>query len=172
MPLDKSIFESGLVAAFAIGEVPPQGHGETPEIMGEIATAYETYAMLAQHCGALTPTLVNKSALESALKASGAKYEDTDWSIPAGEWADGFEAFWDGALFGGTGSVSAPGGGTSGLKSALAGIFEGAASSNGAVTSAMVAQQIAAAADAFTKLVMAEDSAVPSPSGCPPAPIS
>lgn len=171
MPLDKSLLETGIVAAFAVGEVPPPGHGQMDVIMGLIATAYNAYAILAQSCAALTPTQVKFADLKDLLKASGAKYEKADWSVPAGEWADAFETYWTGGKFGGTGSVTTIGG-TSALKAALTGIFSGAASSLGAIPSAVVAQQMAAALDVFTKTVMVKDTAVPSPSGCGPAPIS
>ena len=68
-----------------------------------LAQAYNEYAVQASACSAAAPTVVNLNGLIDGLKETlntGGDYLDI-----AEPFADAFETYWTGALFGPTGSV-------------------------------------------------------------------
>lgn len=160
MPLNLAQLQAGLTLAMAPGFVPPPGNAPGATIAAAVATAYDTYAKLATACNALNPTVVNLPGLSDGLVAAfdisaGGK----DAPTAAEEWADAFEAYWTGALFGATGVVTpAP---AADLKGPLEGLFNIKPSAFPAFITAF-----ATAVDTWTKTVEVVDSAVPPPSGC------
>lgn len=130
------------------------------------ASAYDSYASVAQACSGLTPTSVNLSGLESDLETiftDGGSYSDIAQAM-----ADAHEAYWTGALFGATGTVTVIGG-TAALKSGLEALWELQSIVPALFPDSAVLH--AALFDTFTKTVLVVDTAVPPPSGCGPAPI-
>lgn len=163
MALTKTPLISALTTAFASFPV-------TADLAAtQVADAYHAYAILAQHCGLLNPTLVMYSDLKDGLKDS--MEGRGDYATVAQEWADAFTAYWTGALFGATGAVTSITG-SAAFKAALETMWENLAG-NPAVTFAISAQQHGDLLDAFTKTVNANDTVLPSPpgTGCGPAPI-
>jgi len=164
MALNKSGLISDLTNIFA-------GYPASAVIAAtQIANAYDSYASAAQHCGLLNPTLVNLSDLRDGLQAS--MENQGSYATIAQEWADAFEAYWTGALFGVTGAVTTITGkaafqaGLESMWSTLTG--------NPATTFAIAAQQHGDLMDTFTKTVNANDTVLPNPpgTGCGPAPIT
>lgn len=161
MPLNKADLKTDLQAVF-------EGYpGTREQAANEIGDAYDAYAATAQSCAGLTPTLVNlaplKSQLKTAFETGGTPATVADAVAAA------FEAYWTGALFGATGAVVTVGG-TSALSSGLAALWAAQAATLATFSSS--AQAHADLLDTFTKTVNVTDTAVPSPSGCGPAPIS
>jgi hypothetical protein len=157
MSLDKSNLQSGLLGVFASFPV-------TRDLAAQqLASAYDTYAKQGQSCAAATPTLVKLTDLENGLKDAlnaGGSYGDV-----AQAFADAYEDYWTGALFGPTGTVTTIGG-TASLKSGLEALWQAQAAT--LATFADSAQYHADLLDTFTKTVQVTDSAVP----CGPSPIS
>ena len=130
------------------------------------ANAYDTYAKLAQACSGLTPTVVDLAGLTDGLKTaldSAGSYADQAQAV-----ADAHEKYWTGGAFGATGLVTAIGG-TSALKSGLESLWQAQSLAVALFPDSAAAH--AALFDTFTKTVLVQDTAVPPPSGCGPAPI-
>jgi hypothetical protein len=156
MTLNPSSLESGLLSVFASFPVTRDQAGLS------LASQYDSYASQAESCAAANPTVVNLVALEDGLKAAlaaGAGYGSV-----AQDFADAYEAFWIGAAFGATGTVTGITG-KAALKNGLEALWQAQAA-----TLATFADSAAAHAnllDTFTKTVSVADTAVP----CGPAPI-
>jgi hypothetical protein len=113
--------------------------------------------------------LVDLSGLTDELEAAftaGGSYADIADAVSAAH-----ETYWTGAAFGGTGAVTTIGG-TSALKTGLETLWEAQSAVSVPVLFPVSAAAHAALLDTFTKTVEVTDTAVPSPSGCGPAPIS
>lgn len=165
MPLDQNALTAlttQLTTAFTSGQA---GGGSSDSIALLIAAAYDTYAKNAISCAGVGPTLVKFSDLQTKKKEALSGTNPTP-AAAAQKWADALDAYWEGSLFGATGSVVTVGGAT-GYIATLTGVF-------GIFTNTIpvIAQQIAQAMESYTKLVLVRDSAVPPPSGCGPSPIS
>ena len=161
MALVSANLASGLATAWA-------GFPPTAQAAADAwAAQYDAYAKLGQACSGLTPTVVNLSGLATGLKdafAAGGDYPDQAQAI-----ADAHEAYWTGALFGATGSVTAIGG-TAALKSDLEALWQAQSATLALFPDSALAH--AGILDTFTKTVLVLDTAVPPPSGCGPAPIA
>jgi len=164
MPLDSNALNtlsSNLATLFA-------SFPATEEIFAtQFAAHYKTYAMNAQSCAALAPTIVFDTKLKNGIKAAleaGGSYADV-----ADAWKDAFDDFWTGAAFGATGSVTLIGG-SSALKSGLESLWQAQAATLALFP--VSAQAHAVLMDTYTKTVSVKDTAVPAPSGCGPAPIT
>jgi hypothetical protein len=169
LPLDSNALSafvnglSGLFVSMAV-PVPPVSFAQ------QFATLYKTYALNAQSCAALAPTVVNDSALKDRIDEALALADPTYLEV-AEKWRLGFKEFWTGAAFGATGAVP-PGkeGQHAALKSSLAGLWQTQAATLTLFPAS--AQQHGTIIETYTKTVEVLDTAVPPPSGCGPAPIT
>lgn len=127
------------------------------------ANAYDAYALQAQACNGLTPTVLNKPGLLQGIKDaidSGGSY-----SAVANAIASAHETYWTAGKFGATGTVTLIAG-TGSLKSGLESLWQAQA-----ITLTLFPASAAAHAalfDVFTKSVQVTDTAIPAPSGCGP----
>lgn len=161
MTLSVGTLQSGLEGAWS-------SYPETTQLAAERwGNAYDAYAQAAVACSMLGPTVVNKPGLVSGIKAA----LDSGGSVTqiAADIAAAHETYWSGAVFGATGAVAAIGG-TSALAGALASLWPAQTASSASIAACAAAH--APLFDSFTKTVTVTDTAVPSPSGCGPAPIS
>jgi len=166
MALVPGTLQAGILSALTTVQANPAA---TPvDVAALWASAYQSYAGLAQSVLGFPPSVVNYPGLQAKLLAAFAIH--TDLASAASDLADAFMLYWTGALFGATGPVVVPGN-----KGLLVGLLVAAWTGNLAagvtVTLPQVAQQMASALDAFTRTVMAGDSVLPIPTGTPPAPI-
>jgi hypothetical protein len=155
MPLDKASLSSAMAATFA-------SYPATADAAAlALAADYDAYAKQGQSCAGLTPTAVNLAGLQNGLKAAfaGGSYADV-----ADAFGDACEAYWTGAQFGPTGTVTVIGG-TAALKSGLEALWQ--AQSITLATFPDSADLHADLLDAFTKAVTVTDTAIP----CGPSPI-
>jgi hypothetical protein len=157
MALVPATLATELTTAFLAGMAPGTTRAQQAQ---RIANAYNTYALVAQSCAGLPPSFVNLPTLTSLLQiAMTGHYLEP--ATPARMWGDAFQAFWTGALFGVTGTVTViPG--TAALKASLTSIF----SSRTYTPLPTTVNRIATTLDTFTKLVVVQDTAIPPPSGC------
>jgi len=164
MALVVSTLKTALIPVFTPATFP----SSTALAASQIASAYNTYALLGQSCAGLTPTLVNLSGLTSGLSSSfsGGVSGDSVSTIAQGI-ADAFSSYWTGALFGPAGSVTLIGGSTA-LKASLQSYFLSTSGAGSEPSPSDVADSISSYLDTFTKLVTVTDASVP----CGPLPIS
>lgn len=164
MPLDSNaltVLSTGITVAFVSGVA----HAPSDVVALAIAASYKAYSLNALSCAPAAPSKTNDSDLQDKLVEALQGVNPTA-NEAAKKWVPAFDAFWDGALFGATGTVLSVGG-SSALELGLTGIFSN--TSNALPASA---QQIAQELEKYTKTVLVRDTALPPPSGCGPAPIS
>jgi hypothetical protein len=157
MALVPATLISGLTSAFTAGQSPSTTRSQQAQ---RITNAYDTYARLAQSCAALPPSLVNTATLQQQLDSAMNATPSTPPQA-AQRWANAFQAYWTGALFGATGVVTVVPG-TPALQAQLTTIF----STPTSAPVSTIAQKIGTALDTFTKLVVVQDTVIPPPAGC------
>jgi hypothetical protein len=157
MALIPSILENGLKSLATIGLISTR-----EEVATKIADIYNQYAMTAQHGGMLNPTKVNYSTMLSSLIASFSQ-EYIDNISPAQDWSNAFYDFWCNAEFGATGRVTFAGN-KSQLTNALVIIWDNSEFVN--ENSEITLSKMSDAIDAFTRTVLANDTALPQPTPC------
>lgn len=165
MTLDVNILFNGIKEAFSLGIVSPPFNANLDDIAIAISEAYNDYAMMAQSCGLLTPTIVYLDRLKNGMKQTLGSSNTIQQA--AEQWSQSFYDYWDNALFGSTGIVTSITG-KNALYLSLIDIFNNTSNS---LESA--AYQISNKLDEFTKTVLVTDTFLPNPpgTGCGPSPI-
>lgn len=155
------LLQATLTAAMLPHVTPATFPTSTLDSSTKWGDAYNTYAIIAQSCIAVTPTLVMLATLKTALKAAfDAALAGASVATTANSMANAYAAYWTGALFGATGIVTLiPG--TVALKASLESYFNTQAAADPGPTPAQVASSLSGFLDVFTKLVQVTDASIP-----------